>query len=125
MSKSMMAEIRELQAEATSWKTEAETRYAEVGRLKVSNAELQAEVDALAIENEGLWTQMWAAKYCNPTEDLRLAKLKVTEFNRIINFALEECTTCEAKEVLFYWREGDWDACRKYGFEPALKQEGE
>ena len=32
-------------AQVISWKTEAELRYAEVGRLKVSNAELQAEVD--------------------------------------------------------------------------------
>ena len=33
--------------QVTSWKTEAELRYAEVGRLKITNAELQAKVQEL------------------------------------------------------------------------------
>ena len=39
--------------------------------------ELETKVEELTTENERLSKQMWAAQYCNPTEDLRLAKLKV------------------------------------------------
>jgi hypothetical protein len=38
------------------------------------------------------------------------------EFNRVINHAIEQGS--DAAEFLRYWREGHWDGCREFGFEP-------
>ena len=38
------------------------------------------------------------------------------EFNRAIDFAIDKLESDETKGFLSCWREGYWDACRKYGF---------
>jgi len=40
------------------------------------------------------------------------------EFNRAINHAIDNCSPCEARDFLQYWREGDWETCQEFGFEP-------
>jgi len=57
--------------------------------LATGKADQQAIIIQLRDENKRLHKDMWAAKYCNPTEDLRLAKLKVEELTAALDVEIE------------------------------------
>lgn len=37
-------------------------------------------------------------------------------FNSALDFAIDRLESAETKGFLSCWREGDWEACQKYGF---------
>ena len=37
------------------------------------------------------------------------------EYNRVIDHAIS--LNFEGADLLFHWREGNWEACKEYGFE--------
>ena len=50
-------------------------------------------------------------------EHAELSKIR-NEFNRVINHAID--LGVETSEFLQCWREGDWEACKEFGFEPGV-----
>ena len=105
--------------EAQRWK-EAKTVTAAIATI----TELQAKVEELTVENRGSSKQMWAAQYCNPTEDLRLAKLKVEELEDMLQSAIERESCNERRiEQLKTRLKASLQECDYCG--AALKQEGE
>jgi hypothetical protein len=51
-------------------------------------------------------------------EEVEFLKEGHSEFNRAINFALDELSISEVHLFLQAWREGDWDTTKAFGFEP-------
>ena len=123
-----IARIEELEAEVEQlkWDYDAacstlESLENEIEELQADNERLQRKVKRLR-ERPTIPTHNALQEEC----DGRMVIIKKlqsniaqqnNDFNAAINHAIENCGPCEARDFLQVWNEGDWDACKEYGFD--------